>query len=81
MATVADKSLLTSQGGPELEANSSPTLDAAEKGNIPSNPDLVDWDGEDDPEKPVNWSSKKKWTNGGLLAAMTFVTYEAKFAS
>jgi hypothetical protein len=40
-----------------------------------SDPNLVDWDGEDDPEKPVNWTMKKKWGNGGLLAAMTFVTY------
>ncbi|KAJ6007794.1 benomyl/methotrexate resistance protein [Penicillium herquei] len=36
--------------------------------------DIVDWDGPDDPENPLNWSVKKKWTSGGLLAAMTFIT-------
>ncbi|KAJ5780372.1 benomyl/methotrexate resistance protein [Penicillium paradoxum] len=37
-------------------------------------PDIVDWEGEDDPAKPTNWSGKKKWTNGGLLALMTLIT-------
>lgn len=38
-------------------------------------PNIVDWDGPDDPEMPLNWSTKKKWTNGALLSAMTFLTY------
>ncbi|TVY82541.1 Efflux pump radE [Lachnellula suecica] len=42
--------------------------------NKEKDPNVVDWDGEDDPEKPVNWTGKKKWANGGLLAAMTFIT-------
>jgi hypothetical protein len=37
-------------------------------------PNLVGWNGEDDPEKPLNWSGKKKWQNAGLIAAMTFLT-------
>jgi hypothetical protein len=41
---------------------------------IPNDPNLVDWDGENDPAKPLNWTSTKKWTNGGLLAAMTFIS-------
>jgi hypothetical protein len=24
-------------------------------------PNIVDWDGEQDPENPLNWSAKKKW--------------------
>jgi hypothetical protein len=24
-------------------------------------PNIVDWDGEHDPENPLNWSAKKKW--------------------
>ncbi|KAF2099054.1 MFS general substrate transporter [Rhizodiscina lignyota] len=35
---------------------------------------IVDWDGDDDPHNPYNWSKGKKWTNGGLLSAMTLVT-------
>lgn len=38
------------------------------------NLDLVEWDGEDDPENPYNWSKTRKWINGGLVSAMTFVT-------
>lgn len=41
----------------------------------PSDPNVVDWDGPDDPANPQNWTSKKKWINTGLLASMTFVTY------
>lgn len=35
---------------------------------------LVWWDGEDDPENPMNWSTKKKWSNLGLMSCVTFIT-------
>lgn len=28
-------------------------------------PDVVDWDGRDDPENPKNWRNSKKWLNVG----------------
>ena len=37
-------------------------------------PNLVDWDGPDDPEKPLNWTKRKKWTNMMLIAALTLLT-------
>ena len=37
-------------------------------------PNIVDWDGDNDPEDPRNWSGKKKWTNAGLIAAFTLIT-------
>ena len=37
-------------------------------------PNIVDYDGPDDPQNPYNWPKSKKWVNGGLLSAMTFVT-------
>jgi hypothetical protein len=49
---------------------------ALEDEKPPQDPNVVGWDGDDDPANPLNWSIKKKWTNGGLLAAMTFLTYE-----
>ncbi|KAJ5331705.1 benomyl/methotrexate resistance protein [Penicillium atrosanguineum] len=64
----------------DLEANSALVHDAistdtvSEKTASEPDPDLVNWDGEDDPENPVNWTLKKKWANGGLLASMTFIT-------
>jgi hypothetical protein len=38
-------------------------------------PNVVDFDGDNDPECALNWPTRKKWTMGGLLSAMTFVTY------
>lgn len=40
-----------------------------------NDPFVVDYDGENDPSNPLNWTTKKKWTMGGFLSAMTFVTY------
>jgi hypothetical protein len=39
------------------------------------NPDLVDWDGPDDPENPFNWPSYKKWRQLIFMAINTFLTY------
>ncbi|MCJ1281917.1 hypothetical protein MMC26_001240 [Xylographa opegraphella] len=52
----------------ELEENTS-TQQATTK-----DPNIVDWDGPNDPMKAVNWSKKKKWTTIGCLSAMTFIT-------
>ncbi|EEY21521.1 benomyl/methotrexate resistance protein [Verticillium alfalfae VaMs.102] len=37
-------------------------------------PNLVDWDGPDDPENPMNWHDRQKWLNIGLISLLTFVT-------
>jgi hypothetical protein len=37
-------------------------------------PNLVWWDGPDDPMNPVNWPRWKKILNCGLISAFTFVT-------
>ncbi|KAF2436537.1 MFS general substrate transporter [Tothia fuscella] len=37
-------------------------------------PHIVDYDGDDDPMNPLNWTAKKKWIMGGFLSGMTFVT-------
>lgn len=36
---------------------------------------VVDFDGPDDPEDPLNWSKTRKWCLVGLISAMTLVTY------
>lgn len=36
-------------------------------------PDLVDWDGPNDPANPMNWSLSRKWWISMLTAFMTFV--------
>lgn len=35
---------------------------------------IVDWDGPDDPKKPMNWPEKMKWANVAVIAAITFLT-------
>lgn len=37
-------------------------------------PNVVTWDGPDDPENPMNWPMKKKWTNIAVLSILTLVT-------
>jgi hypothetical protein len=38
-------------------------------------PNIVDWDGPDDPENPQNWTDGRKWGIIATLAAVTLVTY------
>jgi hypothetical protein len=38
-------------------------------------PDIVDWDGPDDPENPLNWPARRKWTLIFILAMVTLVTW------
>ena len=37
-------------------------------------PNIVDWDGPDDPKNPVNWSENLKWANVAVVASITFLT-------
>jgi len=37
-------------------------------------PNIVDFDGPDDPENPLNWSYNKKWGMVSLVSAITFLT-------
>ena len=40
----------------------------------PADSNVVDWDGPDDPENPVNWKGSLKWTNIGTISTITFIT-------
>ena len=35
-------------------------------------PTLVDWDGPEDPQNPMNWTSLRKWITIVLVSAVTF---------
>jgi hypothetical protein len=37
-------------------------------------PNIVDFDGPDDPENPLNWKASKKWGMVTLVSAITFLT-------
>lgn len=43
-------------------------------------PNVVDWDGDDDPEKALNWPLRKKWTYIILLSTLTLLTYVVSLA-
>lgn len=43
--------------------------------------DVVDWNGNDDPELPINWPLRKKWINILTVSALTLLTYvESRYA-
>lgn len=39
-----------------------------------TDPNVVSWDGPDDPQNPKNWTDKKKWTNVAILSILTVIT-------
>lgn len=39
-----------------------------------TDPNVVSWDGPDDPQNPKNWTDKKKWTNVAILSFLTVIT-------
>jgi MFS transporter, DHA1 family, multidrug resistance protein len=47
-----------------------------------TDPNLIEWDGPDDPENPLNWSKSKKWITTCVLGLMTFcVTFASSVFS
>jgi hypothetical protein len=59
------------------EPPSAGSNDETEKAIVqpPEQSDLVDWDGEDDPQNPMNWSNTRKYLIIALVSTITFVTY------
>jgi hypothetical protein len=55
-----------SQPGHETTSSDSATQEKA-----PKDPNIVDWDGPDDPANPMNWSSAKKI---GAIIMVAFIT-------
>jgi hypothetical protein len=48
---------------------------AAEKGGAENgDPNIVSWDGPDDPANPMNWTMRKKWSNVAVLSVLTIIT-------
>ena len=40
----------------------------------PRDPNVVDWEGSDDPKKAMNWPARKKWSNVAVIASIGFLT-------
>jgi len=45
-----------------------------QQSNETTDPNIVSWDGEDDPQNPMNWTTKKKITNCGAIIFLTLLT-------
>jgi hypothetical protein len=53
------------------------TVDKDEKGEMQEEPkdvNIVDWDGDNDPANPLNWTKTKKWNHVAIVALINFVT-------
>lgn len=47
--------------------------DAVETTEPPTDPNIVTWDGKDDPENPQNWPFKRKFAAVAIVSAITFI--------
>ena len=57
------------------ETERSQNLDVAVNVNGGTRTQVVDWDGPNDPQNPMNWSSTHKWAIIALVSTITFNTY------
>ena len=61
----------------EKDIEKAPNEDAAElQVEVSQDPNIVSWDGPDDPENPLNWTKKRKVTATISIALITLLTYE-----
>lgn len=59
----------------DVEKGVSPALSSVDgEEGAETDPDIVDFDGPDDPQNPLNWSFTKKWGMVMLISAITFLT-------
>ncbi len=55
-------------------AHDSNRLDIATQEKAPKDPNIVNWDGPDDPENPLNWSSSKKFGPISMVSLITMLS-------
>ena len=66
---VVEKDLEKGDGAASLS-----TIDEPEDEETEVDPNIVDFDGPDDPEHPLNWKASRKWGMVALVSAITFLT-------
>lgn len=54
-------------------SNQEPKGEKSGGGEEERDPNVVDWDGPDDPANPMNWAPARKWTIAVCMGLMTFV--------
>lgn len=73
-ATHDDNRLTIEPGDLEKVMSKHEDADVAVTIQETNDPNVVNWDGPDDPEKPLNWPASKKWINIALISSITFLT-------
>lgn len=63
---------MSANAGAQFDLEKAPAVQAGPKSD--PDPNIVDWDGPDDPGNPVNFSTGSKILNVGIISALTFVT-------
>ena len=58
----------------DVEKNAAQSPPSTSQLSNGEDPDIVDWDGPNDPELPINWPQLRKWRNVLLVATLTFLT-------
>ena len=58
----------------QLVLNNNNGLDIGTHEKAPQDPNIVDWNGPDDPENPLNWSSAKKLAAIGIVSLVTMLS-------
>jgi multidrug resistance protein len=51
-----------------------PSRKSLKRAHSSLDPNLVTWDGKDDPRNPLNWSKKNKWVATVLVSSFTFIS-------
>ncbi|KAJ5558176.1 hypothetical protein N7535_008392 [Penicillium sp. DV-2018c] len=70
-----EKSIVVNNAAQNTDLEKGPVQSAdAEKGEKETDPNIVDWDGPDDPANPLNWSSRRKVGATCSIALITFLT-------
>ncbi|MCJ1337730.1 hypothetical protein MMC09_003013 [Bachmanniomyces sp. S44760] len=58
----------------DLEAGNAPSLTPQKSNHSIKDPNLVTWDGPDDPMNPKNWSRRHKWAATFVVSSFTFIS-------
>jgi len=71
-----DKCLSLSEGTSIDEEKAIPvSISKLDGTTYDDDPNVVDWDGPNDPDMAMNWPPRKKWTMTFLLSTLTLLTY------
>lgn len=70
---LAKEGELSQQGTVDKDLEKGPAKSETD-GGAGDDPNIISWDGDDDPENPYNWPSWKKTTHVAIISLLTFVT-------